>query len=53
MCIGCVLCTQICPKVYEMMVNGKSKVINPSGDSEEKIQESIDACPVNCIEWKE
>jgi len=52
-CIGCVLCTQICPKVYEMMDNGKSHVTNPAGDSKEKIQESIDACPVKSIEWKE
>ena len=34
------------------MDNGKSKVINPTGDTEEKIQESIDACPVQSIEWK-
>lgn len=48
-CIGCILCTQICPKVYEMRDDGKSHVIDPSGDSEEKIQESIDACPVGAI----
>ena len=52
-CIGCILCTQICPKVYEMRDDGKSHVADPSGDSEEKIQESIDACPVSSIEWKE
>ncbi|MFH1534025.1 MAG: ferredoxin [Nitrospirota bacterium] len=52
-CIGCILCTQICPKVYEMQDDSKSHVTDPSGDSEEKIQESIDACPVSSIEWKE
>lgn len=48
-CIGCTLCTQMCPNVFEMDENGKSKVINPDGDSEEKIQQAIDACPVSCI----
>jgi ferredoxin len=52
-CIGCILCTQICPKVYEMQDDGKPHVVDPSGDSEEKIQESIDACPVSSIKWKE
>lgn len=52
-CIGCTLCTQICPNVYAMQDNGKSKAISPSNDTEEKIQQSIDSCPVNAISWKE
>lgn len=51
-CIGCTLCTQICPKVYKMNDNGKSQVFDSKGDSEEKIQQSIDSCPVNCISLK-
>jgi len=53
-CIGCTLCTQICPNVYAMQDdNGKSKAVNPSNDTEENIQKSIDACPVDAISWKE
>jgi len=49
-CIGSELCVEICPKVFEMK-GGKSSVHNPSGDSEENIQEAIDACPAGAIEW--
>mgnify|MGYP003825448269 FL=1 len=52
-CIGCTLCNQICPAVYEMQDDGKSKAVNPTADTEEKIQQSIDACPVTAISWKE
>lgn len=53
LCIGCTLCTQICPDVFEMQDDGKSKAVNPTGDTEDKIQQSIDACPVDAIVWKE
>ena len=53
LCIGCTLCTQICPNTCKMDDNGKAKVINPTGDSEEKIQQAIDSCPVKAIVWKE
>jgi len=52
-CIGCTLCTQICSNVYAMQDDGKSKAVNPTADTEEKIQQSIDACPVSAISWKE
>ncbi|MFA6992168.1 MAG: ferredoxin [Candidatus Gracilibacteria bacterium] len=51
-CIGCTLCTQMCPKVFAMKDDGKSHVSNPVGDTEKRIQTAIDACPVNCIHWK-
>jgi ferredoxin len=28
-----------------------SEVHNPTGAPEEKIQEAIDSCPVQCIHW--
>lgn len=52
-CIGCTLCTQICPNVFAMQDDGKSKAVNSTGDTEEKIQQAIDACPVTAISWKE
>lgn len=52
-CIGCTLCTQICPNVYEIQDDGKSKAINPTADTEENLQKSIDACPVTAISFRE
>ena len=52
-CIGCGLCVQLCPKVFAMQDNGKSKVIDAAGDEEANIQGAIDACPVQSISWSE
>lgn len=52
-CIGCGLCVQLCPKVFEMQDDGKSKAVNPTGDDEATIQSAIDACPTTAINWTE
>lgn len=52
-CIGCTLCTQICPGVYEIQDDGKSKAVNPTADTEENLQKSIDVCPVTAISFRE
>lgn len=52
-CIGCSACAALAPNVYEMQADGKSKVVNGEGDSEENIQRTIDTCPVTAISWKE
>ncbi|MFC1600181.1 ferredoxin [Patescibacteria group bacterium] len=52
-CIGCGLCVQLCPKVFAMQDNGKSKAIDSAGDEEANIQGAIDACPVQAISWTE
>lgn len=47
-CIGCGVCSQICPEVFEMDEDaGKIKVVHPEGS--ECTQEAIDSCPVSCI----
>jgi len=50
-CIGCTLCTQVCPSVYEMQADGKSKATKPCDDTPEKLEQSIEACPVDAISW--
>lgn len=50
-CIGCELCVNICPKVYEMR-EGKSHVVDQNGDTPENIQQSIESCPVQSIRWE-
>lgn len=52
-CIGCEVCTQICPEVFAMQPNHKSAVVNPAGAPEAKIEEAMDNCPVACIHWQE
>ena len=51
-CISCELCVNMVPEVFRMGDSGVAEVYNPSGASEEKIQEAIDSCPVSCIHWE-
>ena len=59
-CIGCELCTQICPEVFRMEGGGgeghhepKSTVYDPFGAPEEKIEDAMNNCPVACIYWED
>jgi ferredoxin len=53
-CIGCGACEEICPEVFRMNESlGFALVINPGGADVDKIEEAIEACPVNCITWSE
>jgi ferredoxin len=40
------------PEVFRMNKDDLAEVYDPFGASEEKIQEAIDGCPVNCIHWE-
>ncbi len=53
-CIACGNCEQVCPEVFRLNeALGHSEVINPGGAQEEKIQEAMDQCPVQCIHWQD
>jgi ferredoxin len=47
-CIGCGLCTSICPEVFELGKNGKSTVKNTKSKAK-CIKEAIASCPVGAI----
>lgn len=51
-CISCHLCTDSLPEVFRMDDNDLAEVYDPEGASEEQIQSTMDACPVNCIHWE-
>jgi ferredoxin len=52
-CQGCETCVELCPDVFEFDENTeKAIVINPEAD-DDCIQEAIDSCPVECINWEE
>ncbi|MDD5640913.1 MAG: ferredoxin [Syntrophales bacterium] len=51
-CIACGACVESCPEVFTLNESlGFAQVINPGGASADRIQEAIDACPVQCIHW--
>ena len=53
LCIGCGLCAEIEPQVFELGDDGYARVINENPDPGlvPKIQQAIDECPVSAINW--
>ena len=53
-CIGCGSCEEICPDVFVLNEDTeKAEVINPEGGPEDLIEEAMEACPVECIQWED
>lgn len=54
-CIGCELCTQICPDVFSMDDDGKSVAIDEEipEENEDDAVDARDSCPVSAIDIKE
>jgi ferredoxin len=53
-CVGCESCVELCPDVFEFDVDAeKARVIMSEGGHEERIEESMDSCPSECIHWEE
>ncbi len=46
-CIGCGLCTELCPEVFEMQCDGKSGVKKDKNIP--CVKNAIASCPVNAI----
>jgi len=51
-CIGCGACVAICPDVFEMGSDGKSRVKKLGNCGKCDCQQAIDSCPVTAISWK-
>ena len=51
-CIGCGLCSNLCPEVFELTEDGKAIVKEgaDSGENKECAKESKESCPVGAIE---
>ncbi|MGF1602750.1 MAG: ferredoxin [Thermosynechococcaceae cyanobacterium] len=51
-CIGCKHCAHVARNTFYIEpVNGRSRAFRQDGDPETIVQEAIDTCPVDCIEW--
>lgn len=48
-CIGCGLCASIAEKSFRMNDDGKAEAIVPAGDSDAKVKEAMESCPVSAI----
>ncbi|WJX17024.1 hypothetical protein P8452_06985 [Trifolium repens] len=49
-CVGCLKCALLAEKTFAIeSVYGRARVVSQWADSEPKIDEAIQACPVNCI----
>lgn len=53
-CIGCESCVELCPEVFGFDDDEeKAFVIKSEEGDEDCIDEAIETCPVECIEWEE
>ncbi|MCM1194639.1 MAG: ferredoxin [Corallococcus sp.] len=52
-CIGCGMCINLCPEVFDYNAQGLSQVIGDADCNPLKVEESAEVCPVNAIEITE
>jgi ferredoxin len=51
-CIGCRNCAHVARNTFFIEPDyGRARVVRQDGDGEDTVQEAIDTCPVNCIQW--
>ena len=48
-CVGNAMCESIAPRVFQLNEDRQSEAVNPTGDTEEKILEAAENCPVSAI----
>ena len=48
-CVGNAMCEAIAPKVFRLNDNRQSEVVDPTADTEQKILEAAENCPVSAI----
>lgn len=49
-CIGCGVCENICPQVFQLNVSDLSEVVGNADEFHDQTLEAAAACPVNAIE---
>jgi len=49
LCVGNAMCETFAPNVFRLNDDRQSEAVNPAGDSEEKILEAAENCPMSAI----
>ena len=49
LCIGCGVCANLCPDVFEIQDNGKAKVVNKDSCENCDCEDAVNNCPVGAI----
>ena len=49
-CIGCGMCIEVCPEVFEINSDGLSHVVGDPDNCSDKTLQAAEICPVNAIE---
>ena len=49
-CIGCGMCVEVCPEVFEIGADGLSRVVGDPDNCSDKVMQATEICPVNAIE---
>ncbi|MBM3224165.1 MAG: ferredoxin [Candidatus Tectomicrobia bacterium] len=49
LCVGNAMCESFAPKVFQLNDKRQSEAVDPTGDTEEKILEAAESCPVSAI----
>ena len=49
LCVGNAMCETFAPNVFRLNDDRQSEAVNPAGDSEEKIVEAAENCPMSAI----
>jgi ferredoxin len=52
-CVGNAMCVTFATQVFALNDNRQSEVVNPAGDTEEKVLEAAENCPVEAITIEE
>jgi ferredoxin len=49
LCVGNAMCETFAPNVFRLNDDRQSEAVDPAGDSEEKILEAAENCPMSAI----
>ena len=52
-CIGCGMCAEVCPEVFEIGASGLSQVVGDADVCTDRTFQAAEICPVNAIEISE
>ena len=49
-CIGCGMCVEVCPEVFQIGADGLSQVVGDPNTCTDRVLQAAEVCPVNAIE---